>query len=306
MKSAATLHRTALVAAILTYALLALGGLVTSRDAGMIFPDWPLSNGSINPDGWLSNADKFSEHGHRILGALVGMATIALAVLLTLRDPRSWMKILGWVAVVSVTAQGILGGIRVTEISTFLAMFHGCTGQMFFGLVVALAYFTSRDGREPPERGSDTRAAFAVAAGAAFATLAQIVLGARVRHINGPLNNHLYGALIVTGCALVLVTLILLRNRDRRALVTPALVMFGVLLVQVVLGLATAVVLSPGSRTYDVTFWQIASPSLHQAVGALLLALQIRIALRAWRRRAPVALDAPARPVPPARQEVMA
>jgi len=305
MKPAATLHRTALVAAVLTYALLALGGLVTSRDAGMIFPDWPLSNGSLNPDGWLSNADKFSEHGHRILGALVGMATIGLAVLLTRRDPRRWMKVLGWVAVVFVCGQGLLGGIRVTKSQTLFAMFHGCTGQVFFALMVALAYFTSRDGRERPERGSDTRAVFAMAAGAAFATLGQIVLGARVRHINGPLNNHLYGALVVTGCALLLLTLILLRHRDRPALVRPALAMFGVLLAQVALGLGTADVIAPGSRTYQITFWQITLPSMHQAIGALLLAMQVRIALRAWRRRAPEPVEAP-RPVAPAREEVMA
>jgi len=301
----ATLHRTAIVAAILTYALLALGGVVTSRDAGMIFPDWPLSNDSLNPDGWLSNADKFSEHGHRILGALVGMATIAVAVLITLRDSRRWLKVLGWAAVVSVSAQGALGGIRVTEISTFLALFHGCTGQIFFGMMVAIAYFTSKDGRERPEQGSDTRAVFAMAAGAAFATLAQIVLGARVRHIHGPLNNHLFGALIVTGCVLMLVTAILIRHRDRPALVRPALLMFTVLLAQIALGFATADVLSPDSRTYDVTFWQITMPSLHQAIGALLLALQIRIALRAWRRRVSESSETAASPAS-ARPEVMA
>jgi len=292
--TAATLHRTAIVAAVLTYALLALGGLVTSRDAGMIFPDWPLSNGSLNPDGWLTNADKFSEHGHRILGALVGMATIALAVLLTLRDKRRWLKVLGWVAVVFVSAQGVLGGIRVTEISTFLALFHGCTGQLFFCLMVALAYFTSRDGREQPESGSDTRAVVAVAVGAALATLIQIVLGARVRHIHGPINDHLLGGLIVSGSVLWLITIVLFRHRDRPALVRPVLALGALLLMQVALGLGTADVLAPGSRRYDITIWQIALPSLHQALGALLLALEVRIALRAWRRRVPAAAARPA------------
>jgi len=304
---AASLHRIALVAALLTYALLALGGLVTSRDAGMIFADWPLSNGSLNPDGWLSNADKFSEHGHRILGALVGMATILLAVQLTRRDARRWMKVTGWVAVVSVTAQGVLGGIRVTEASTFLALFHGCTGQLFFCLMIALAYFTSKDGREKPEEGSDTRAVFAVAIGAAIATLIQIVLGARVRHIHGPLNNHLLGGVIVSGSVLWMTTLILLRHRNRPALVRPALVILTLLVAQVALGVGTAVVLSPDARTYEVTFWQITSPSLHQALGALLLALEVRLALRAWRRciPEPVPVRSP-RPEMHARREVMA
>ena len=109
-----SVHRVAIVAAVLTYALLAMGGLVTSRDAGMIFPDWPTSNQSFNPPGWLTDADKFSEHGHRILGALLGLASIALAIMIQKHDPRRWMKVLGWSAVVAVTAQGVMGGIRVT------------------------------------------------------------------------------------------------------------------------------------------------------------------------------------------------
>jgi cytochrome c oxidase assembly protein subunit 15 len=277
----------ALIAAILTYALLALGGVVTSRDAGMIFPDWPLSNGSINPDGWLSNADKFSEHGHRILGALVGMATIALAVLIQRHDPRRWMKVLGWFALASVIAQGILGGARVWETDTFLALFHGCTGQIYFCLMVALAYFLSRDGRETPRPGADTTLVFAAAAGAAIATLYQIVLGAQVRHIRGPINDHLLGAVIVTGSVLLLVTLVFLRHGGRPRLVRPALLLIGLLVAQVVLGFSTASVLSPDNRTWDVTFAQIAMPSLHQAIGALLLAVEVKIALVAWRRRVP-------------------
>ena len=38
------------------------------------------------------------------------------------------MKLLGVVALVAVIVQGILGGTRVTQVSTFLAAVHGCTG----------------------------------------------------------------------------------------------------------------------------------------------------------------------------------
>ena len=292
-----SVHRMALVAAVLTYALLAMGGLVTSRDAGMIFPDWPLSNSSLNPPGWLSDADKFSEHGHRILGALVGMATVALAVLIQMRDKRRWMRVLGWTAVGSVIAQGVLGGIRVTEINTFLALFHGCTGQMFFGLMVALAYLSSRDANEKPEQcppeGRDTRVLFAASCGAAIATLMQIVVGARLRHIYGPLNDHLLGAVVVTGSVLMLVSLVVLRHRGRRALMAPALGIFALLIVQVLLGFFTAALIAPGSRTYNPTFWQVATPSIHQAIGALLFAAEIRLALRAYHRIIPEPVPAP-------------
>jgi cytochrome c oxidase assembly protein subunit 15 len=278
-------HRVALIAALLTFCLLALGGVVTSRDAGMIFPDWPLSNGSVNPDGWLSNADKFSEHGHRILGALTGLATIALAWLIQRSGAARWLKVTGWAAVVAVTGQGLLGGIRVTEVSTFLALFHGCTGQMYFCLMVALAYFTSRDFSEPKKESADTTVVAIVGVGVWIATLIQVVLGARIRHIHGPVNDHLLGGLIVAGSTLWLVTLIVVRHGPE--LRRPAYLLLGMLVGQIALGLATAEVLSPDNRTWDVTFAQLSLPSVHQAVGALLLAVQTVIVLRAWHRREP-------------------
>jgi len=278
----------ALVAAVLTYALLALGGLVTSRDAGMIFNDYPLSNGSLNPDGWLSNADKFSEHGHRLLGTLVGTASIVLAIMIHRSDTRTWMKWLAWFAVVFVTAQGLLGGFRVWRVNTFMALMHGCTGQIFFGLTVALAYLTSRDAREKPEQGRDTRLLVAVGCGAAVATLMQTILGARVRHIHGPINDHLLGAVVVTGAVIWLVSIVVVLHPRRRALMVPAMIVLGLFLVQVTLGFATAIVLSPDNRTDVVTMWQIANPSVHQAVGALLLAAEVWLTLRALRRREPV------------------
>jgi cytochrome c oxidase assembly protein subunit 15 len=279
-------ERIALVAAFITFLLLALGGVVTSRDAGMIYPDWPLSNGSINPDGWLRNMDMFSEHGHRILGALAGMATILLAVALQRNDPRRWMRSLGWFAVVAVTAQGILGGARVWEANTFLALLHGCTGQMFWCLMVALAVLARRT---PVEPGPSARAVAYCASGAWAVTLYQIVLGAYVRHIHGPLQSHLLGAVVVGGSVIWIATLVATSHRRRSALRGPALLVVTLLLVQVGVGIATADVLSPDNRTWDVTLSQIILPSAHQAIGALLIASLVLLFVRAMQRRTPEA-----------------
>jgi cytochrome c oxidase assembly protein subunit 15 len=65
MRSERGLDRLALAAAVATFFLLTIGGFVTSLDAGMVFLDWPLSNGSINPDGWLFDPKTATEHGHR-------------------------------------------------------------------------------------------------------------------------------------------------------------------------------------------------------------------------------------------------
>ena len=39
--------------------------------------------------------------------------------------------------VVAVIGQGLMGGLRVVEVSRYLAMIHGIVGQMFFALMVA-------------------------------------------------------------------------------------------------------------------------------------------------------------------------
>ena len=62
------------------FVLVALGAFTTTIGAGMAFPDWPLSNGSVNPHGWLTEIDKFAEHSHRLSGTVMGIVTIALAV----------------------------------------------------------------------------------------------------------------------------------------------------------------------------------------------------------------------------------
>ncbi len=55
--------------------LMALGGFVTSFQAGMAVPDWPLSFGSLNPDGWWADTHIALEHGHRLLAMFVGLLT---------------------------------------------------------------------------------------------------------------------------------------------------------------------------------------------------------------------------------------
>ncbi len=39
----------------------------------MAFPDWPLSHGSLNPQGWWTRAFELLEHGHRMMAETVGL-----------------------------------------------------------------------------------------------------------------------------------------------------------------------------------------------------------------------------------------
>src|SRR3954467_6556209 len=123
MVTAAHSHRTptykpalavfAAVGSAWVFVLVTLGAFTTSIGAGMAFPDWPLSNGSINPEGWLSNIAYLAEHSHRLSGWTMGLLTIGLVYWLWRTEARRWLRQLGWWALAIVVVQGLLGGTRV-------------------------------------------------------------------------------------------------------------------------------------------------------------------------------------------------
>lgn len=61
------------VVVVTTLWLIFVGGHTTSSGAGMAFPDWPLSNNSVNPDGWWTDFMKLLEHGHRATATVVAV-----------------------------------------------------------------------------------------------------------------------------------------------------------------------------------------------------------------------------------------
>jgi cytochrome c oxidase assembly protein subunit 15 len=112
------------------FVLVTMGAFTTTIGAGMAFTDWPLSHGSVNPDGWLEDIAMFAEHSHRLSGALMGLITIGLAVWLHLREERRWLRRLGWWALGIVVFQGLLGGKRVLFDSLAVPGFDMTFGQM--------------------------------------------------------------------------------------------------------------------------------------------------------------------------------
>jgi cytochrome c oxidase assembly protein subunit 15 len=138
----------------MTLFLLYAGGFTTTIGAGMVFPDWPLSNGSLNPEGWTQDPAMAAEHSHRLLGMIVGNLTLTLAIWIWWVDGRRWMRRMGFAALVLVIIQGILGGMRVLENEVNYAIVHGCLAQVFFCSLAAVAIGQSRVWhklRETPE-----------------------------------------------------------------------------------------------------------------------------------------------------------
>ena len=100
------LHRYAILVAVCTLLLVLAGASVTSKEAGLSVPDWPLSYGQVIPD--MTGGVLF-ETGHRMIATVVGILTVILAIWIARVEKRQWMRRLGWVAVSLVVAQGLLG-----------------------------------------------------------------------------------------------------------------------------------------------------------------------------------------------------
>ena len=155
-----TTHKPALavfagIGSVWVFLLVTLGAFTTSIGAGMAFPDWPLSNGSINPEGWLSDVSKFAEHSHRLTGMIMGFITIGLAVWLWRREERAWLRHLGLWALGIVVLQGVIGGQRVTlnaiqvpgfqmSLGEMLRIPHGILAQVYVCMLIAIAVALSR------------------------------------------------------------------------------------------------------------------------------------------------------------------
>ena len=99
----------------LVWAVLVLqaGGFTTSIRAGMAFLDWPLSNGSLNPTGWLTEIDKFAEHSHRLAATGLGLFCIAIAWMHHRWEKRPLIRKATYLLLGLIIFQGLLGGLRV-------------------------------------------------------------------------------------------------------------------------------------------------------------------------------------------------
>jgi cytochrome c oxidase assembly protein subunit 15 len=209
-------HAIACLLVAATAVLLCFGALVTTFDAAMAVPDWPATYGHnmfLFPfaEWFYGPWDLFLEHGHRLLGATVGMISLALAAAVWLREPSATVRGLVVAAVLLVVVQGALGGARVLLDDKTVAKVHACTGPLFFAVAVAIAALTRRPSAS---RAADvaTPAAAAVrsAAGLVVASYVQLVAGAQLRHLDASVEPatfrwlvafHLLGAVAVAACA---------------------------------------------------------------------------------------------------------
>ena len=298
----------------------------------MAFKDWLTSDGVFMPIyPWLSSTgDKFIEHGHRLLGMLAGILTIALVASLYLSESRRWVRRYGVALLIGVIAQGVLGGMRVVLDERVLALIHGCTGPLFFAAAAGMIPVTSRRWLDSPailaggafvEAESDVESNAAelhrprmarlctakllrlaiLTAGLAYL---QLCVGAVVRH--SPLmvtegaprifQIAVYFHLLLAAAVTFHVLLLAHKCFWGRICRTPAVSLAGLIGLQLLLGVSTWMM------KYGVPQWvarylgetghfnradDMASAGIvtaHGAVGSLIVALAVVVALRVGRQ----------------------
>ncbi len=300
-------HRLAVAALGSGFALVFVGGLVTTYKAGLAVPDWPTTFGysmiTYPLTQWLYGPwQVFIEHGHRLLGLWVGLLTVLLAGGLWWKEQRKGVKVLGLLALVLVVFQGTLGGMRVIYRAQPLALIHGCVAPVFLALLAALVVLTQpvrlgRTFREPVPPKVLSTAVLLVGL-----IYGQIVLGAVLRHFpeyatwrqfSAVLMFHLMVALLVLGHALALLWFAY-RVPECRPLRLRAWVLTGLVMVQLILGPATWIHKYAFPSFLAHTDWaqvhlnvaysgpQVLITTTHVLVGSVLLAAGVMFGLHVW------------------------
>lgn len=280
--------------------LLYAGGFTTTIRAGMAFLDWPLSNGSINPEGWLQDKDMAAEHSHRLLGMVMGLLSIALCLMAHLGKAAPSVRKMGnWLVIIVIT-QGLLGGLRVKldalnlqidhnlYAQTF-AVAHATLAQLFLCLLVAFVISNSRSWieRNAGFHSEPKPSVITFGYAACAAIVLQLIVGAIMRHAHAglaiptfpltphdtlipPVFNfaigihfaHRVGAVIVTIAILAYCIQVWKNAASRRAMGKSAAALLALLSIQVLLG--------------ALVIWKVRNEhvtTLHMLNGAFTLAL---------------------------------
>lgn len=331
MSDAVWPRRLAVTLVVLVWPLIWVGGLVTTYDAGMSVPDWPGTYGYnlfLYPlSTWLLGPfDLLIEHGHRLLGALVGFVAIGFLLATWRAESRRWVTWLAVLVLLAVIGQGVLGGLRVTMSARVLAMVHGCTGPLFFTLCVVAACVTGRNWRseevlssanlgvdssfqgEIPHSADPTRPISPwrfwpmILFGLGYM---QLVLGAILRHALPTASPSGFAHTVTThvSIAILLWTMTaIVYWRMRRCgdltLSRPAAGLICFVGVQILLGIGTWIVnygypsvlqSLPGSDSYLLRSKDLIDAWIvtgHVATGSLILAISTLLAVRLFRRHA--------------------
>ena len=254
-------HRLTVLLGCCSLGLVLAGALVTSNDAALSVPDWPLSWGRLVPP--LEGGIRY-EFAHRALAFLTAILTAMIALRARTR--------LAWTALGLVLAQAALGGVLVRFLTpAWAAVAHACLAQLFFGTVAAMVA-GGLNGK------FELRTTIA-----AVALFAQTILGAAVRYGLVLLAPHIVGAAIATLMVMWAALSLLMRHMDNVALRRPAMALLTITFSQVFLGIGAymaRVAYAAAPQPMPIMVWFSVA---HVAAGSLAFAAAVMLAIAAAR-----------------------
>jgi cytochrome c oxidase assembly protein subunit 15 len=279
-------HKFSVFVVFWTILLFIAGALVTSKDAALSVTDWPTSHGKMVPPlSSLQGGDLF-EFSHRAVAGGLGILVLILAVLLWLKESRVWLRWLGFVAVLGVVVQAVLGGqVVIRLLHYWLPVIHACFAQIVFGAVLGIAVFTSKwwVSEQPQLEDSGSPSIHTLTTLNAAVIYLQVILGAGFRHKDIPIWPHMVGATLVLG--MVIWTAVALRKRfeKSRELSKARILLHAIFGTQFLLGLAAywsrlTTVNAPQPMPVMVTLTVI-----HTVVGTILFAFSVLVVLTCYR-----------------------
>jgi cytochrome c oxidase assembly protein subunit 15 len=230
-----------------------------------------------------------------MIAQVAGLLTIVLAIWIWRAEKRRWMRILGWGALGTVIAQGILGGLTVIfYLPPPISSAHAALAQTFFCIAVAIAVFTGQKWvEEQPHVEFDHRrpSLFMLTLLSIFVLYVQLILGAMFRHHGLSWWPHVLHAVVVSFVLAWTAIRALTVYSNIEAVRRPAILMLSLVIAQLCLGFTAFLTrVSWGRDAVQPELPMVISTVTHVAVGALLLASAVILAIQVW-RHAPVAFE---------------
>ena len=230
-----------------------------------------------------------------MIAQVAGLLTIILAVWTWRVEKRRWMRFLALGAVGTVVAQGILGGITVLfYLPPAVSSAHAALAQTFFCIAVAMAMFTGKKWiEEEPRVEFDQRrpSLFTLTLLSIFLLYVQLILGAMFRHHGLSWWPHVVHATLVSFVLAWTAIRALSTYSNIDSVRRPAIMMLSLLITQLCLGFTAFLTrVSWGRNAVQPELPMVVSTVAHVAIGALLLATTVVLAIQVW-RHVPVAFE---------------
>jgi cytochrome c oxidase assembly protein subunit 15 len=268
------------------------GALVTSNDAGLSVPDWPTSFGYLVKVPRFVGGVRY-EWSHRMVAGTLVSLTLAIAAWTLLVERRRWLRWLAIGAFCTVIVQAILGGLTVLLFQPpWISTAHATVAQTFFCIAVSIALFTGKKWvEEVPRVEFDSRRPSLITLTwlSILVLYVQLILGGMFRHHGMSWWPHVLNAVTVSFVLAWTAVRAISVYSNIEAVRRPAIIMLSLLITQLCLGFTAFLTrVAWGRDTAQPELAMVVSTVAHVAVGALLLATTVVLAIQVW-RHVPVA-----------------